>query len=108
MKEDDLIMERLRELDFNGDKSIEFPEFVWGLSAWVGMDEDLEEEEASNLPLIPQDDLPQEDAFNLDDEAKQEEKQPAPEHAEHDEQRVILQEQSEKQDIVVAVEGDDE
>eukprot|EP01084_Bolivina_argentea_P291517 501022_1 len=40
MKEDDLIMERLKELDFNGDKSIEFPEFVWGLSAWVGMDED--------------------------------------------------------------------
>jgi len=45
MKEDDLIMERLRELDFNGDKAIEFPEFVWGLSAWVGMDEDLDEDE---------------------------------------------------------------
>lgn len=43
MKEDDLIMERLKELDFNGDETIEFPEFVWGLSAWVGMDEDLDE-----------------------------------------------------------------
>lgn len=39
MKEDDLILERLKELDFNGDATIEFPEFVWGLSAWVGMDE---------------------------------------------------------------------
>merc|ERR1719244_1716294 len=39
MKEDDLILERLKELDFNGDSAIEFPEFVWGLSAWVGMDE---------------------------------------------------------------------
>jgi len=46
MKEDDLIMERLRELDFNGDKAIEFPEFVWGLSAWVGMDEELDEDES--------------------------------------------------------------
>mmetsp|Transcript_29824 Transcript_29824/g.26372 ORF Transcript_29824/g.26372 Transcript_29824/m.26372 type:complete len:287 (+) Transcript_29824:76-936(+) len=40
MKHDDLIMERLKELDFNGDKSIEFPEFVWGITAWVGMDPD--------------------------------------------------------------------
>jgi len=39
MKQDDLIYERLRELDFNGDKTIEFPEFVWGISAWVGMDD---------------------------------------------------------------------
>eukprot|EP00483_Globobulimina_turgida_P001631 UN01633 len=40
MKSDDLINERLKELDFNGDKSIEFPEFVWGITAWVGMDPD--------------------------------------------------------------------
>ena len=33
-------MERLKELDFNGDKTIEFPEFVWGITAWVGMDPD--------------------------------------------------------------------
>ena len=49
MKEDDLIIERLKELDFNGDKEIEFPEFVWGLCAWVGMDEDLEDEEDANI-----------------------------------------------------------
>eukprot|EP00483_Globobulimina_turgida_P000486 UN00486 len=33
MKSDDLINERLKELDFNGDKTIEFPEFVWGITA---------------------------------------------------------------------------
>merc|ERR1719495_1067901 len=44
MKEDDLIMERLKELDFNGDKEIEFPEFVYGLCAWVGMDEEADED----------------------------------------------------------------
>merc|ERR1712129_610019 len=57
MKEDDLIMERLKELDFNGDKEIEFPEFVWGLCAWVGMDEDLEDDEdmkLDNLKLDPE------------------------------------------------------
>ena len=37
---DDLIEERFKELDFDGDKTIEFPEFVWGIAAWVGMDED--------------------------------------------------------------------
>jgi len=49
MKEDDLILERLKELDFNGDKEIEFPEFVWGLCAWVGMDEDLEDEDDTDI-----------------------------------------------------------
>merc|ERR1712228_694874 len=34
---DDLIEERFKELDFDGDKNIEFPEFVWGITAWVGM-----------------------------------------------------------------------
>eukprot|EP01083_Nonionella_stella_P014839 41547_1 len=43
MKHDDLIVERLKELDFNGDKTIEFPEFVWGITAWVGMDPDDED-----------------------------------------------------------------
>merc|ERR1711971_320812 len=57
MKEDDLIMERLKELDFNGDKEIEFPEFVWGLCAWVGMDEDLEEENYDDDEDIKMDDL---------------------------------------------------
>ena len=47
MKQDDLILERLKELDFNGDKSVEFPEFVWGLSAWVGMDVDEDDEIAN-------------------------------------------------------------
>lgn len=45
IKEDALIMERLKELDVNGDKAIEFPEFVWGLTAWVGMDPDADDEE---------------------------------------------------------------
>ena len=44
MKEDELVEERLKELDFNGDKNIEFPEFVWGLCAWVGMDEGDDDE----------------------------------------------------------------
>lgn len=39
------ILERLKELDFNGDKTVEFPEFVWGISAWVGMDEADEADE---------------------------------------------------------------
>ena len=54
MKEDDLIMERLKELDFNGDKTIEFPEFVWGLSAWVGMDSldiDNDDDDISQLDI---------------------------------------------------------
>merc|ERR1712154_375546 len=43
---DDLIEERFKELDFDGDKNIEFPEFVWGITAWVGMgDKDFEDEE---------------------------------------------------------------
>merc|ERR1712154_250960 len=37
---DDLIEQRFKELDFDGDKAIEFPEFVWGITAWVGMDDD--------------------------------------------------------------------
>jgi len=47
MKSDNLINERLKELDFNGDKSIEFPEFVWGITAWVGMDPDGDDLELS-------------------------------------------------------------
>eukprot|EP01084_Bolivina_argentea_P259328 437541_1 len=43
MQHDEFIMERLKELDFNGDKSIEFPEFVWGITAWVGMDPDADD-----------------------------------------------------------------
>merc|ERR1712154_445774 len=31
-----------KELDFDGDKNIEFSEFVWGITAWVGMDDDEE------------------------------------------------------------------
>lgn len=51
MKQDDLINERLKDLDFNGDDYILFPEFVWGLSAWVNMDEDEEQTEISPTPL---------------------------------------------------------
>jgi len=66
MKEDELIMERLKELDFNGDKSIEFPEFVWGLSAWVGMDEDLDDEaEDGRTPPVAIDNV-ENDEFQLD------------------------------------------
>eukprot|EP00490_Sorites_sp_Unknown_P029782 CAMPEP_0114661296 /NCGR_PEP_ID=MMETSP0191-20121206/22165_1 /TAXON_ID=126664 /ORGANISM="Sorites sp." /LENGTH=77 /DNA_ID=CAMNT_0001893295 /DNA_START=651 /DNA_END=887 /DNA_ORIENTATION=+ len=45
MKDDDLIDQRLGELDFNGDKDVEFPEFVWGLSAWVGIFEDDDDDD---------------------------------------------------------------
>merc|ERR1719499_589285 len=34
------VRERLKELDFNEDQEIEFPEFVYGITAWVGMDPD--------------------------------------------------------------------
>jgi len=41
MKQDDAtVRERLKELDFNEDKDISFPEFVYGITAWVGMDPD--------------------------------------------------------------------
>ncbi|ETO28388.1 hypothetical protein RFI_08743 [Reticulomyxa filosa] len=54
MKQDDLINERLKELDFNGDKTIEFPEFVYGLCTWVGMDDgdDDDNEEESLSPQV--------------------------------------------------------
>jgi Ca2+-binding EF-hand superfamily protein len=39
-QDDELTQARLNELDFNGDRAIEFPEFVWGIIAWVGMDSD--------------------------------------------------------------------
>jgi len=105
MKEDDLIMERLRELDFNGDKSIEFPEFVWGLSAWVGMDEDLDEEEdASERVVVNHVD---DSTFVLDQPPSpksnvQEEKQPQEQPPAEDE-GTNLTDQAEEQAIVVAV-----
>jgi len=41
VKQDDAtVKERLKELDFNEDQEIEFPEFVYGITAWVGMDPD--------------------------------------------------------------------
>jgi len=41
MKSDDeTVKARFEELDFNKDKNIEFPEFVYGITVWVGMDED--------------------------------------------------------------------
>ena len=46
MKNDDLLHERLKELDFNGDKTIAFSEFIYGFSAWVGMDNDFNDEES--------------------------------------------------------------
>ena len=58
MREDDMIMERLKELDFNGDKHIEFPEFLYGLCAWVGMDDDDTDDNYNelvldNIPMSP-------------------------------------------------------
>ncbi|ETO11379.1 hypothetical protein RFI_25996 [Reticulomyxa filosa] len=54
MKQDDLINERLKELDFNGDKTIEFPEFVYGMCAWVGMGGSDEDEIVDPEVLSPQ------------------------------------------------------
>ena len=34
---------RMKELDFNGDNDISLPEFIYGISSWVGMDDDVEE-----------------------------------------------------------------
>jgi len=51
MKEDDLIYERLRELDIHGNKSIEFPDFVWGISAWVGMEDEYNDDNISDINL---------------------------------------------------------
>merc|ERR1712154_538178 len=39
-QDDETVRERLKELDFNEDQEIEFPEFVYGITAWVGMDPD--------------------------------------------------------------------
>jgi Ca2+-binding EF-hand superfamily protein len=53
MRSDDLIEARLKELDINGDKSIEFPEFIFGMCSWVGMEDDDESEDDYDL-LSPQ------------------------------------------------------
>lgn len=37
------VRDRMRELDFNDDKSIQLHEFIYGFSAWVGCDEDGDE-----------------------------------------------------------------
>ncbi len=92
MPEGEIIMERVRGLDFNGDKSIDFPAFVWALSAWVGPDEDLGDEEVSNLLLPPDDiaqgDVPQEDVFYRGGKEELDDEEPAPdEQAICDEQR---------------------
>jgi len=42
----DILEERFAELDFDGDGTIKFPEFMFGFFSWVGMDED----EASAAP----------------------------------------------------------
>jgi len=111
MKEDDLIMERLRELDFNGDKAIEFPEFVWGLSAWVGMDEDLdedeeydededgeeEEEEEGMKELI----LDQPPKVQQKEEGEEEDKQPLMMNdAQKDQEQVVIDKDKEEEVII--------
>jgi len=50
MKSDDeTVKARFEELDFNKDKNIEFPEFVYGITVWVGMDEDGDDDFADEL-----------------------------------------------------------
>lgn len=45
----DILEARFKELDFDGDKDIRFPEFLYGFATWVGYDdEEEEEEEAEN------------------------------------------------------------
>ncbi len=83
--DDEMMLERLKELDFNGDKSIEFPEFLYGLCAWVGLDdtdcETLEKELSPQMnnpgfndhPIINADD------FKSDESIKDREKLLGPE-----------------------------
>ena len=40
-------------MDINGDKEIEFPEFIFGMCAWVGMEDDDDEADDYSL-LSPQ------------------------------------------------------
>jgi len=49
--DDETVQARFDELDFNKDKNIEFPEFVYGITVWVGMDEngDMDEDFADEL-----------------------------------------------------------
>lgn len=118
MKEDDLILERLRELDFNGDKSIEFPEFVWGLSAWVGMDEDLDDEEEEEMESFILDQPPtelvkEEQKVNVEEEQKKKGEEVEGNVVENkeqneDEQQIALNAEPEEQQAVVEAVGEDE
>jgi len=65
MREDDLIIERLRELDFHGSKAITFPEFVYGMCAWVGMSDDDTDDFDGPESLSPQ---VNNKSFDLNDE----------------------------------------
>jgi len=40
MQDGELLEERFAELDFNHDKAIEFPEFVYAMISWVGFEEE--------------------------------------------------------------------
>lgn len=52
MRQDDLIEERLKELDFNGDNCIEFPEFIFGMCSWVGVDDEIEDNVNQDLETL--------------------------------------------------------
>jgi len=41
----EIVDSRMKELDFNNDKEIDFPEFIFGIVAWVGYDDDDDESE---------------------------------------------------------------
>jgi len=41
----ELVMRRMKELDFDTNAEVEFHEFIYGVAAWVGFDDDEEEEE---------------------------------------------------------------
>ena len=62
----EILENRFKELDFNGDRRIELPEFVYGFANWVGVTEDADDDvddpetvnnTSSNVrtPVIPDD-----------------------------------------------------
>jgi len=44
----EFVNNRMKELDFDTNAEVEFDEFIYGVSAWVGFDDDDEEEEGEN------------------------------------------------------------
>jgi len=52
-KNNEVLEARFKELDFNSDGSVSFPEFLYGITKWVGFMDDEEAEEEDSGPKQP-------------------------------------------------------